>query len=102
MYKNSQFAISVLQIIILERITAHLERWNKVIQQQNFKVGDVVKSHIQVQSKAKTGEVKKLYYQARGTFQVKTGLGNNSYEVKNTMKHNLQYGSTRVHIRSRA
>ena len=46
MYKNSQFAISVLQIIILERITAHLERWNKVIQQQNFKVGDVVKSHI--------------------------------------------------------
>ena len=32
-YKNSQFAISVLQIIIEERITAHREYWNKVIQQ---------------------------------------------------------------------
>ena len=33
MSTNSQFAISVLQIIIEERITAHREYWNKVIQQ---------------------------------------------------------------------
>ena len=35
--------------------------WTTSKQQQNFKVGDVVKSHIQVQSKVETGLVKKLY-----------------------------------------
>ena len=50
--KNSQFAISVLQIIIEDRRTAHRERWNKVKQQHIFKLGDVVKAHTQVHSKA--------------------------------------------------
>ena len=51
-----------IKILIQERITAHRECWNKRKQQQTFKVGDVIKSHIQVQAKAETGELKKLPY----------------------------------------
>ena len=38
--------------------------WTTSKQQQNFKVGDVVKSHIQVQSNPETVEVNKLYHHA--------------------------------------
>ena len=79
---NSQFPISVLQILLEKRITKHRERWNKGRHQKNFKVGDVVKAHTQVQSKVETGEVNKLYYRALGPFQVKTVLGNDSYELQ--------------------
>ena len=50
--------------------------------QKNVKVGDAVTSHIQVQSKSETGEWKKLSYQSQGPLQVKTFLGNKSYEVQ--------------------
>jgi hypothetical protein len=79
---NSTFAIGVLQTLIEERRTAHRDRWNKSRVPQEFKVGDVVKVHIQVQSKAASGEVKKLSYQARGPFQVIKCLDHNSYEVQ--------------------
>ena len=72
MSKTYQLAIPLLQIIIEQRKTAHHERWNKGKQQQNFKVCDVVKSHIQAQLKAETGEIKKLSYQERGKFQIET------------------------------
>ena len=77
MSNNSQFTISVLEILIEERITAHRKICNKGKQQQNFEVSDIVKSHMKLQSKSETGEVKKLSYQSRGLFQVKTVLGNN-------------------------
>ena len=82
MSTNSQFVILVLQIIIEERRTSHVELWNKKMQQQIFNVGDVVKAHIQVQSKSETVEVKKLSYLSWGPFQVKTVLGKDSYEVQ--------------------
>ena len=47
-----------------------------------FKVGDAVEDHVQVQSKLDTGEVAKLTYRSRGPFQIKTVLGNNSYEIQ--------------------
>ena len=78
----SQFAISVLQNITEEKRTTHLRRWNKVKQQQIFRLGYVIKSHIQVQSRSETGEVKKLSYQEGGLSQAKTVLGNDLYEVQ--------------------
>ena len=48
----SQFAISVLQIIIEEIITAHSGLWNKEKQKQNFTIDDILKGLIQVWSKA--------------------------------------------------
>ena len=69
MYTNSWFAISSLQIIIEERRKAHREHWNKLKQQQIFKLGDVLKAHIQGNSKAKTWDVKKLSYKAQWPFQ---------------------------------
>ena len=76
---NSQFAISVLNILLEERRTAHCKYWNKGKQQNVFKLGYVVKYHIQVQSKAEKVEVKQLSYQAQVSFQVKTALGNVLY-----------------------
>jgi len=49
-----------LQVLIEERRTAHRDRWNTKRAAETFKVGDVVKSYVQVQSNADTGTVKKL------------------------------------------
>ena len=77
---NSQFTISVLKILIEESRTAHHKRWKKVNQQNKFKVGGVMKDHIEVRSKAEIGEVNKISYQARGPFQVLKVLVYVSYE----------------------
>ena len=78
---DSKFATSVLQVLIEERRTTHRTRWNNDRAAKEFKVGDVVKAHVQVQSNASRGEVKKLTYQARGPFQIKEVLEGNSYLV---------------------
>ena len=46
-----------------------------------FKVGDIVKAHVQVKSDASTGVVGKLSYQARGPYIITKSLGFNSFEV---------------------
>ena len=79
---NSKFATSVVQILVEERREAHRLRWNKDKVEQLFELGDVVKAHVQVASKAATGEVGKLSYQAKGPFQISKIMGHNSYEVK--------------------
>ena len=79
---NSKFATSVVQILVEERREAHRLRWNKDKIEQLFELGDVVKAHVQVTSKAATGEVGKLSYQAKGPFQISKIMGHNSYEVK--------------------
>ena len=79
---DSKFATSVVQILVEERRDAHRQRWNKDKIEELFELGDVVKAHVQVTSKAETGEVGKLSYQARGPFQISKILGHNSYEVK--------------------
>ena len=60
--------LSVLQTLIEERRSVHRERWNKNREVDKFNKGDVVKSHIQVQSKLDNGEVGKFSYRARGPF----------------------------------
>ena len=78
---DSTFATSVLQVLIEENRTAHRDRWNTKRSAKTFKVGDVVKVHVQVQSNAATGTVQKLSYQARGPFQIKEILEANAYLV---------------------
>ena len=58
---DSQFAISVLQVLIEERQTAHCSRWNKDRAVKMFQIGDVVKAHVQVQSNSSTGAVKNYH-----------------------------------------
>ena len=65
---NSTFMTAVLKIIVEERQTAHRERWNNGNVLQLFQVRDVVKAHVQVQSKDDTGEVNKLSFQSHGPF----------------------------------
>ena len=80
---DSAFATSVLQIIIEERRTEHRNRHNKTVSKLvEFKVGDVVKAHVQVQSQSATGQVGKLSYKARGPFQISKVLGHGAYEVQ--------------------
>ena len=79
---DSTFTTAVLQLIVEERRTAHRKHWNNGKEPQLFLVVDVVKAHVQFQSKYDTVEVKKMSYQARRPFQIKSVLGNNSYEVK--------------------
>ena len=78
---DSTFATSVLQVLIEERRSAHRSRWNNDRAAKAFQIGDVVKAHVQVLSKASSGTVKKLSYQARGPFQIKEILDRNSYLV---------------------
>ena len=49
---DSNFATLVLQILVEERCTDHCTRWNDQLAAKSFKIGDVVKAHIQ------------MYYQA--------------------------------------
>ena len=79
---DSTFATAVLQVLVEERRTAHRERSNQGQEESPFKVGDVVKAHVQVQSNASTGVVAKLSYRAKGPFQIIEDLGHNSYYVQ--------------------
>ena len=79
---DSTFAISILQVLIEERRSAHRLRWNKDRDVNQFHVGDVVKAHVQVQSNSEKGDVKKLSYQARGPFRIIKVLDANSYIVQ--------------------
>jgi len=46
---ESQFALSIVQILVEERRQSHQDRHNKNKTQPSFKVGDIVKAHVQVQ-----------------------------------------------------
>ena len=77
---NSKFAISVLQILLEER-AAHRDRRNKNKVLIKYSKDDVVKSHVQVQSKLVTGEVGNVSYAVRGPFIIVDDLGNDAYHV---------------------
>ena len=79
---ESQFALSIVQILVEERRQSHQDRHNKDKTPAAFKVGDIVKAHVQVQSNASKGQVGKLSYQARGPFKIITDLGQQSFEVQ--------------------
>lgn len=78
---DSIFATSVLQILIEERRISHRNRMNESTTKSPLKVGDIVKAHVQIQSKSETGIVDKLSYAARGPFKITKDLGYNSFEV---------------------
>ena len=79
---GSKFSTSVLQVLVEERLTAHCTRWNDQRAAKSFKIGDVVKAHVQVHSQSSKGEVKKLSYHARGPFQITKVLDANAYLVQ--------------------
>ena len=101
---DSKFATSIVQVLIEERRLAHVERHNNTLPKNaapEFKVGDVVKAHVQVQSNASTGTVRKLSYRARGPFQIIRDLGHNSFEVQRYGKPDSQirkYKSTELYL----
>ena len=78
---DSTFASSILQVLIKKRRTVQRTRWNENRSVKEFKVGDVVNTHIQVQFNANTWAVKKLSYQARVPFQIKDIFEEKSYLV---------------------
>ena len=80
---EAKFATSVVQVLIEERRLAHQERVNKDKVVSSLQVGDIVKAHVQVQSKQELGVVGKLSYRARGPFRIVKVLGHNSFEVQN-------------------
>ena len=62
--------------------TRHQGRHNSTINAETLsEVGDIVKAHLQGQSKSKYGIVKKLRYQAKGPFIVTKDLHHNVFEV---------------------
>ena len=79
---DSTFSLAILQVLIKERRESHQRRQNKGKTACTLKVGDVVKAHVQVQSRAETGVVGKLSYRVRGHFVIITDLGNGSFEVQ--------------------
>ena len=79
---DSTFSLSILQVLIEERRTAHRDRQNRGKVQCSLKIGDVVKAHVQVQSRADACIVGKLSYRARGPFIINKVLGGSSFEVQ--------------------
>ena len=79
---DSQFATAVLQVLVEERRTAYHTRHNSQRAAKSFRVGDVVKIHVQVYSNAAKGVVGKLSYQGKGPFQIKEVLDATSYLVQ--------------------
>lgn len=75
-------ALSILQIIVEERRQPHQDHHNKDKTKPPFKIGDIVKAHVQVQSNAAKGQVGKLSYQARGPFKIISDLSHQSFEVQ--------------------
>ena len=61
-------------MLVEERRTAHRTCHNSQRAAKIFKVGDIVKTHVQVSSNAAKGVVEKLSYQGRGPFQIKEVL----------------------------
>jgi hypothetical protein len=70
-------------LLITEHRAAHREYRNAQINQpREFKVGDIVFTNVQVQSKAKTGTVTKLAYIKRGPYKVIKDYIGGSYELE--------------------
>jgi hypothetical protein len=82
MSNDSKFATEVVKILVEERRKSMRARVNSSKVQPSFKVGDVVKVHIQVQSSADNNRVGKLSYQIRGPYQIIKDHGNNSYDIQ--------------------
>ena len=78
---DSAFATSIVQVLVEEGRKAHAPSTLGKKMEPEFQIGDFVKNHVQVNSNAKRGVVKKLSYRARGTFQITAALGKNPYEV---------------------
>ena len=79
---DANFTVSVLNIFIEDRRTAHQERHNKDKLICKIMVGEVVKAHVQVNSVTSKGVVGKLSYRAKGPFIITADLVHNSFEVK--------------------
>ena len=80
---ESQFATSVLQVLLEDRLMHHQERHNSTINATtSLKVGGVVKAHVQVQSENDSGIAKNISYQAKGPFIVTKDVHHNAFEVK--------------------
>ena len=88
---NSTFANSVLQLLIEERREYYRNRANLQRDNIKFKVEDVVKAHVTVQSNADIGAVSKLSYQAKGPFLIVEVLDHDSYLVR---EYNNPNGAT--------
>lgn len=98
---DSTFATSVLKILIEERRLMHQTRLNQNKVKSNLKVGDIVKAHVQVQSKTSTGVVDKLSYRARGPFRILEDLGFDSFSVQdyhNPKGATRKYKSTELYL----
>ena len=98
---DSTFALSILQVLIDDRRSAHRLRHNEGKLPCALKVGDVVKAHVQVQSNADNGVVGKLSYRARGPFIITTDLGGGSFEVQrygDTAAATRKYKNTELYL----
>ena len=82
MSNHSKFATEVAKILIEERRKSMRDCVNSSKTQPNFKVGVIVKVHVQVQSSADNNRVGKLSYQVRGPYQIIKDHSNNSYDVQ--------------------
>ena len=82
MSTDSTFSLSILNILIEERITEHHKHHDKGETRCTLTVDDVLIAHIQVQSRVDTGLVGKVSYRARGPFIITKYLGNNSFEAQ--------------------
>ena len=89
-----------------ERRTCYCERHNSnLTPTQDFKVGDIIKAHVQDQPNSDSGTVYKLSYQVRGPLKVIEDLGHNSFHVQRLDENNgaiHKYKGTEFYLLSSA
>ena len=98
---DSTFSLSLLQILIKERRAAHRDRQSKGKIQCSLKIEDVVKAHVQVQSRDNSEIVGKLAHRAKGPFIITKDLGMNSFEVQRYGEPDLpvrKYKNTELYV----
>ena len=79
---NLELSESVTQVLIEEFWQAYWDRWNSNMTPDQFKVRNIIKSHVQVYSNAEKEVVQKLSYWARGPFRIIKYTGSDSYGIQ--------------------
>ena len=80
---DALFAQEELKILIEELHTLYRECHNSnITPTKEFKVGDIVKANVQVQSNSDYGTINKLIYQVHGPFKIIEEPGNNPFHVQ--------------------
>ena len=94
---NYNFTTSILRFLTEERCAVHHELTNLYIEFLKLQVGDMVKSHAQLQYKLEYWLSGKLIYSVQGAYIIINNIGHNSFEVQNWLGNTTSIQKYKAH-----